>query len=90
MVKTGFLHFTSAPTDDAAEAIPLHVDPPSLEKCSKTMVLFHDESTFQANDNQSLLWGQKDEKPKSKGAEVMVSDFIDKHNGVLVLTDEEH
>ena len=93
MVKIGFLHFTNAPTEDAMKAIPQDVDPPTLEKRSKTVVFFHDESTFQANDDQSLQWGQKDEKimkPKSKGAGIMVSDFIDEHNGFLVLTEEEY
>ena len=28
--------------------------------------------------------------PKSKGAGIMVSDFIDEHNGFLALNDEEH
>ena len=28
-------------------------------------------------------------KPKSKGAGIMVSDFIDEHNGFLALIDEE-
>ena len=32
MVKIGFLHFTSALTEDAAKAIPQDVDPPTLEK----------------------------------------------------------
>ena len=29
-------------------------------------------------------------KPKSKGSGIMVSDFIDEHNGFLALSDEEH
>ena len=29
-------------------------------------------------------------RPKSKGAGIMVSDFIDEHSGYLHLTDEEH
>jgi len=54
MVKIGFIHFTNAPPEDAVKAIPQDVDPPTLEKSSKTMVFFHNESTFQANDDQSL------------------------------------
>ena len=52
----------------------------------------HDKSTFQANDDQSLQWGEKDTKmmkSKSKGAGIMVSDFIDEYNGFLALTDEQ-
>ena len=37
-------------------------------------------------------WGMKGEKmmkPESRGAGIMVSDFIDEHNGFLVLSDQE-
>ena len=59
----------------------------------KTVVIFHDESTFNANDDQSTQWGVKGEgmlRPKSKGSGIMVSDFIDERNGILVLTDKEY
>ena len=49
MVKIGFLHFTNAPTDRARQALPEDVDPPILEKREKTVVFFHDETTFQSN-----------------------------------------
>ena len=58
----------------------------------KTVILFHDESTFQANDDQKTFWGTKDMvflRPKRKGAGLMVSDFIDEHNGYLRLTDKQ-
>ena len=29
-------------------------------------------------------------KPKSKGSGIMVSDFINEHNGYLALSNEEH
>ena len=48
-------------------------------------------STFMANEDQPTQWGIKGEKmmkPKSKGAGIMVSDFIDEHNGFLALTAE--
>ena len=93
MAKIGFLHFMEAPTDDAQKAIPEDIDPPPLEKRLKTVVFFYDESTFQCNEDQSLQWGLKGSrmmKPKSKGAGIMVSDFIDEHNGFLALNDEEY
>ena len=92
MVKIGFLHFTNAPTEEAQKAIPADIDAPTLERRPKTVVFCHDESTFQANDDQSLQWGEKGTKmmkPKSKGAGIMVSDFIDEYNGFLALTDEQ-
>ena len=93
MVKIGFLHFTNAPTQTFAMAIPDDIEPPTLERREKTVVFFHDESTFQSNEGQSLQWGLKGSKmmkPKSKGAGIMVSDFIDEHSGFLSLTDEEY
>jgi hypothetical protein len=92
MTKLGFLHFTNAPTEDAMRALP-DVDAPTNERRLKTVVLFHDESTFMANEDQPTQWGMKGEKmmkPKSKGAGIMVSDFIDEHNGFLALSDDEH
>ena len=50
----------------------------------KTVIFFHDESTFQANDDQSTFWGTKGTmvmKPKNKGSGIMVSDFIDEKMG---------
>ena len=38
------------------------------------------------------MWGEHGQcvlKPKSRGSGIMVSDFIDEHNGYLRLTDEE-
>ena len=93
MVKIGFLHFTSAPTDEARQALPEDIDPPILERREKTVVFFHDETTFQSNEDQSSQWGVKGTKvmkPKSRGAGIMISDFIDEHNGFLSLTDEEY
>ena len=90
MIKIGFLHFTNAPTENA---LPSNIDPPTLERCSKTVVFFHDKSTFMANEDQPTQWGMKGEKmikPKSKGAGIMVSDFVDEHNGFLALTAEEY
>ena len=80
MVKIGFLHFTNAPTESSQQAIPKDIDPPTIERRSKTVMFFHDESTFNANEDQNIMWGTKGQKmikPKSRGAGIMVSDFID-------------
>jgi hypothetical protein len=93
MVKIGFLHFTNAPTEEAKQALPDDLDPPIQERREKTVVFFHDETTFQSNEDQSSQWGvhgTKVMRPKSKGAGIMISDFIDEHNGFLSLTDEEY
>ena len=93
MVKIGFLHFTNAPTESSQKVLPTDIDPPTLERRSKTVIFFHDESTFSANEDQNVMWGVKGQKmikPKSKGAGIMVSDFIDAFQGFLALTDDEY
>lgn len=54
--------------------------------------LFHDETTFHSNDFEKTRWGTKDDHilvPKSKGAGIMISDFISENEGFLSLTDDE-
>ena len=93
MVALGFLDESCAPTEEAKKALPSDIHGPSPEVAKKTVVLFHDESTFQSNEDQPTLWAEKGTtvmRPKSKGCGIMVSDFIDEHNGYLKLTDEEY
>ncbi len=92
MVRIGFLHPEHAPTPEAARAFPSNLPLASLETRQKTVVLFHDESTFHVNEDQNFAWGQKGEhmlRPKSKGSGIMVSDFVDERSGYLALTDDE-
>ena len=89
----GVLNKKNAPIPDAADSLPSDLDCPSDDQIAKTVVIFHDESTFQANDDQTKFWEAKDMvvlRPKSRGAGIMVSDFIDEHNGYLQLTNEEY
>ena len=92
MVGLGFLNRENAPTPEAKLALPEDLETPRAAVLAKTIVLFHDESTFQANDFKRTQWGTKDDHmlvPKSKGAGIMVSDFISEQDGYLKLTDEE-
>jgi len=92
-MKLGFLHFTNVPTEDAANSLPTDVDPPTLKRRAKTVIFFRDESTFMSNEDQPTKWGLHGEKmlkPKSKGSGIMVSDFVDEHNGFLSLSDAEY
>ena len=85
-----FLNTANAPTPEAAQSLPEDLEHPSEEQIAKTIVIFHNESTFQANDDQLKFWGTEDMtflRPKSKGAGIMVSDFIEEKNGYLKLTD---
>jgi len=55
--------------------------------------IFHDESTFQANNDQTTFWGVKgtaDMKPKSKGSVIIISNFIGEKNGYLCLSQEQY
>jgi transposase len=65
----------------------------SSEVRNKLIVIFHDESTFNANDDQTLQWGVKGEgmlRPKSKGSGIMVSEFIEERTGYLALTTKQY
>ncbi|EJD54935.1 hypothetical protein AURDEDRAFT_155172 [Auricularia subglabra TFB-10046 SS5] len=56
------------------------------------VVIFHDESSFHANDQQQSLWLKKDQqvlRSKSRGRIVHVSDFIVEETGRLVLNDAQ-
>ena len=56
------------------------------------MVIFHDDSTFQAIEQDSWVMGSESEhiQPNYLRSEIMVSDFIDEHNGYLSLTQKEY
>ena len=64
------------------------------ETSEKRLVLiYHDESSFHANDGQSWQWSEEDRmiiRPKGQGRGLMISDFIEEHGGYLHLAPEEH
>jgi hypothetical protein len=65
----------------------------SRHQLTSSRKLFHDESTFKANEGQTYYWGTEDMhfiRPKGGGAGIMVSDFVDEYNGYLRLTAEEY
>ena len=79
MIGLGFLNRDNAQTPEAKLALPEDLETLRSRVLAKTIVLFHDESTFQANDYECTQWGTKDDRmlvPKSKGAGIMISDFI--------------
>ena len=84
MVALGFLNESNAPTPDATKNFPTDLEALTPEQAEKNIVFFHDESTFQANDDETWIWGERGQhvlKPKSRGSGIMVSDFIDERNG---------
>ena len=73
MVALGFLNENNAPTETAKQSLPTDLQCPSQEVLDKTVIFFHDESTFQANEDQSTFWGTKGTvvmKPKIKAWEL--------------------
>lgn len=94
LVALGFLNPTNAPSKSAIAALPSDLVCPPKDVLEKTVVFFHDESTFQSNEDQPTFWGTKGThimRPKGRGAGIMVSDFIDEiKNGFLALTQEEY
>ena len=92
VVALGFINKDKAPSQEAAECLPKDLECPPADVVDKTIVIFHDESIFSVNEDQHTQWGTSDTvtiKPKGKGAGIMVSDFVDEHNGYLRLNDEE-
>lgn len=82
----GFLNVNNAPTEEAKQALSnyTNLERPRQDIINKTIVIFHDESTFHANEDQTTFWGEKGTtvlRPKSRGSGIMVSDFIEEKNG---------
>ena len=64
-----------------------------METISNTVFIFHDELTFNANENQGKFWGDSSSnfiKTKSRGSGINVTDSIEEHGGFLKLTMEEY
>ena len=93
MVAGGFLIKDLATSEEAKEAFPDDIGSPPPERTAKNIFIFHDESTFNAIDDESLQWGRPESQvicPKSRGSGIMVSDFITESDGYLCLTPSEY
>ena len=65
----------NAPTEKAKKVLPNDIHGPPQEVADKTIILFHDESIFQLNEDQPTPWAEKGTsvmQPKSKGSGIMV------------------
>ena len=81
-------HKPPPPCSDEMAAVP----GPDAESQKQLTLIYHDESIFNTNEGQSWMWATEDTpviQPKTKGSGIMVSDFIEQHNGFLRLTDAE-
>ena len=90
MTEIGFLNHSNAPSEEQAALLPSIASPPDIDH---TIIFFHDESTFSANDDERTMWSDGTMqvlKPKGRGAGLMVSDFIEEQGGYLSLSDDMH
>ena len=70
MISLGFISKDDAPSEECKEKFP-DLRSPTQEVVDKTVFIFHDESAFQANENQMSYWGESSDvtiQPKSKGS----------------------
>ena len=88
MKGLGEAHLPPPPPSDERVATP----PPDAEHRKRLVLIYHDESIFNTNEGQKWAWATGEEpiiQPKTKGAGIMVSDFIEQHDGCLRLDKEE-
>ena len=81
-------HLPPPPPSDEMAAIP----PPDAEFRKKLTLIYQDGSIFSTNEGQLWAWATDDQsviQPKTKGAGIMVSDYVDQHSGFLQLTPAE-
>ena len=79
------------PPPCADEDLEENIGNPAAQR--KLVLLYHDESSFHANEGPSWQWAEEGKlaiRLKSIGRGIMVSDFISEHDGFLTLTDEQH
>ena len=75
-------HLPPPPPSDERAATP----PPNAATLKRLVLIYNDESIFNTNEGQMWGWATGEKpiiQPKTKGAGIMVSDFIEKHNGYL-------
>ena len=64
-----------------------------IHATKKLVLIYHDESSFHAQEGRSRGWTEKGKQPllpKGRGRALMVSDFVDEHNGFLELSQAQH
>ena len=79
-------HLPPPPVSDERAVTP----PPNAESLKRLVLIYHDESIFNTNEGQKWAWATGEEpiiQPKTKGAGIMISDFIESHDGFLRLPD---
>lgn len=73
---TGYFRFVAQYTGDKMD---VRIPPELIDRVCEYVELWHNESSFHANDHQSAYWlktGQQVLKKKERGCVIMVSDFL--------------
>ena len=52
LLLLGFINDDNAPSEEAAKSLPNDLESPPADVVKKTVVIFHDESIFNANEDQ--------------------------------------
>ena len=89
--KMEILETTHAQPPQPSDEVRLITDSDSSKK--QLVTIYHDESIFHSNEDQGWAWAEKwgqQIKPKGQGRGIMISDFIEEHNGYLRFDDTEY
>ena len=89
LVRHTLLNWSHAATGSGSPTL----QPPTPNPlCRPIICVFHDESTFYANADQSFFWGDGSKqalKQKSLGQSLMISDCVDEVSGLLQYGEDE-
>ena len=91
--KIKILESTHLPPPQCSDSLCTSFDVGNMSANKVLVLIYHDESTFHANEGQGTMWvedGNLPIRPKSQGRGIMVSDFVTEHDGLLQLTMEEY
>ena len=58
-------------------------------QCKSVVLIFHDESSYFSFFEEGLDVGRERKQPMGVGQSIMLSDFVDKFNNLVRLTEEE-
>ena len=87
------LQATHRPPPICSDEPPPTVRDEREEEKKDLVVIYHDESIYNSNEGQTWMWGEEERPallPKTKGSGLMVSDFVDEHDGFLCLSHQQH
>lgn len=82
MITCGMLTPSHASTDEAQLYFSEDIEAPRDEQVAKSVIIYHDKSILNANEDESVQWGTLNQH-------IMVSEFIEEKGGYLSLSSEQ-